>query len=127
MIYSPEGNSETLSFVAQKIKVPEAVLCSMNNLYNNSVIRKEILVPNSAIRSVSGTRLLNVGDLFHFNLDLLSEQLENPLFLIQYYTVKGIALGKLTLTDYEIIFEPLNPQLKGFVDPMSNLSRRQFI
>ena len=36
-------------------------------------------------------------------------------FYVHYSTVKGDALGKLILTDYEIIFEPLNKFLKGFI------------
>ncbi len=37
-------------------------------------------------------------------------------FYIHYSTVKGDALGKLILTDHEIIFEPLNKKLKGFIN-----------
>lgn len=35
---------------------------------------------------------------------------------MHYSTVKGDALGKLILTDYELIFEPLNKLLKGFIN-----------
>ena len=37
-------------------------------------------------------------------------------FYLHYSTVKGDALGKLILTEEEIMFEPLNKQLKGFIN-----------
>ena len=37
-------------------------------------------------------------------------------FYVFYLTVKGSALGKLIITDYELIFEPLNEKFKGFVN-----------
>jgi len=33
-----------------------------------------------------------------------------------YYTGKGHIYGKLILTKYELIFEPLHDDLKGFID-----------
>lgn len=37
-------------------------------------------------------------------------------YYVHYSTVKGDALGKLILFDQEIIFEPLNKNLKGFIN-----------
>lgn len=37
-------------------------------------------------------------------------------FYVFYLTIKGSALGKLIITDYELIFEPLNDKFKGFVN-----------
>ena len=45
------------------------------------------------------------------------ERDEPQRYYVHYSTVKGDALGKLILTDYEIIFDPLNDKLKGFIHP----------
>lgn len=37
-------------------------------------------------------------------------------FYVHYSTVKGDALGKLIITEEEIMFEPLNRNLKGFIN-----------
>jgi hypothetical protein len=37
-------------------------------------------------------------------------------FYVFYLTIKGSVLGKLMITDYELIFEPLNEKFKGFVN-----------
>lgn len=37
-------------------------------------------------------------------------------FYVHYSTVKGDALGKLIVTEEEIMFEPLNRNLKGFIN-----------
>lgn len=37
----------------------------------------------------------------------------NPKFYLYYSTVHGDILGQLVLSDYEIIFDPLNEQFKG--------------
>lgn len=37
-------------------------------------------------------------------------------FYVFYLTIKGSVLGKLMITDYELIFEPLNDKFKGFVN-----------
>lgn len=46
----------------------------------------------------------------------------NPTFFVYYATVGGDILGKLMFTDREMIFEPLNPGLKGFYNYGSNLN-----
>ena len=45
------------------------------------------------------------------------ERDEPTKYYVHYSTVKGDALGKLILTDHEIIFDPLNSKLKGFIHP----------
>lgn len=37
-------------------------------------------------------------------------------FYVFYLTIKGSVLGKLMITDFEVIFEPLNEKFKGFVN-----------
>lgn len=37
-------------------------------------------------------------------------------YYVHYSTVKGDALGKLIITECEVIFEPLNKSLKGFIN-----------
>ena len=66
---------------------------------------------------------LTIGDLMTHDFERVMEEHEPFTFYLHYSTVKGDALGKLTLTDYELIFEPLNPRFKGFVNPESELKR----
>lgn len=51
-----------------------------------------------------------------YNFEEVMENHEPFTFYIHYSTIKGDALGKLILTDYEMIFEPLNTKLKGFIN-----------
>ena len=41
-------------------------------------------------------------------------QAKMPTFFVYYCTSQGDVLGKLFFTDREMIFEPLNENLKGF-------------
>lgn len=60
-----------------------------------------------------------------YNFEEVMENHEPFTFYIHYSTIKGDALGKLILTDYEIIFEPLNTRLKGFINQTGRLIRRR--
>lgn len=61
-------------------------------------------------------RPLTVGDLMNIDFEKIIENHQPYSFYVHYSTVKGDALGKLILTDYEIMFEPLNKSLKGFIN-----------
>ena len=56
-----------------------------------------------------------MGDLLKHDFEKIMESHEPFTFYLHYSTVKGDALGKLILTDCELIFEPLNTKLKGFL------------
>ena len=61
-------------------------------------------------------RHLTVGDLLSIDFEKIIETHKPYSFYIHYSTVKGDALGKLILTDRELIFDPLNRHLKGFIN-----------
>lgn len=85
----------------------------------NLVFEKEHLV-----------RHLTIGDLMNTDFEKIIENHKPNTFYVHYSTVKGDALGKLILTDYEIMFEPLNKSLKGFInqekDDFFNNKKLQF-
>jgi hypothetical protein len=114
---------ETLESLASRINVSPDVIAELNGIKSDSVTFKnrDLIVPDRVPKNVQGVRELTVGDLMEHDFDSLLSKVDPPVFLAQYYTVKGIALGKLTLTDYEIIFEPLNPKLKGFINQESQI------
>lgn len=75
---------------------------------------------------------LTVADLRKFGIeDILANHPKTPTFYVYYCTQAGDILGKLILTDKEMIFEPLNDKLKGFYNYMDgdfrNNSRMGFI
>jgi LysM repeat protein len=121
----PQPN-DTLQLIATRINIPESVIAELNDIKSDDEIPKnnELVVPERVPRSVPGVRELTVGDLMERDFDALLLKIDPPVFIVQYYTVKGVALGKLTLTDFEIIFEPLNPKLKGFINQECNVSSR---
>lgn len=59
---------------------------------------------------------MTVGDIMNGEFEKIAENHKPFTFYVHYSTVRGDALGKLILTDYEIIFEPLNKKLKGFIN-----------
>lgn len=73
-----------------------------------------MIVPSD---SKGDSRNLTVGDLMHIDFENILERDQPTKYYVHYSTVKGDALGKLILTDYEIIFDPLNSKLKGFIHP----------
>lgn len=115
---------DTLESMAHRINVPESVIAELNDIKPDGPFpkNKDLVVPDRVPKAVQGVRELTVGDLMEQDFDSLLLKIEPPVFIVQYYTVKGIALGKLTLTDYEIIFEPLNPKLKGFINQESKIT-----
>ena len=72
-------------------------------------------------------RAITVGDLSLFDFDEALELSDTPTFLVQYHTLRKIVLGRLIITDYEVIFEPLNLNLKGKVDQLSSLISRRLL
>lgn len=57
---------------------------------------------------------LTVNDVRKFDLERRLMYLpHSPLFFVYYATVQGDILGMLRITDYELLFEPLNPAFKG--------------
>ena len=67
---------------------------------------------------------LTIGDIMSIDFERIMESNPQPTFYLHYCTIRGDALGKLTLTDYELLFEPLNPNLKGFINQESYLKSR---
>jgi hypothetical protein len=58
---------------------------------------------------------LTIEDLRKFGIeDNLANHPKLPIVYVYYCTSGGDILGKLMLTDNEMIFEPLNHSLKGF-------------
>lgn len=58
---------------------------------------------------------LTVLDLKVFNVEkLMQTDPKMPTFFVYYCTTSGDILGKLMFTNREVIFEPLNENLKGF-------------
>lgn len=59
---------------------------------------------------------MTVTDLRKYNLEerLMSDP-ATPTFYVYYATVHGDILGNLILTDYEMIFDPLNEKFKGIL------------
>lgn len=55
----------------------------------------------------------------------------SPLFFVYYATVQGDILGVLRITDYELLFEPLNPAFKGLFSyskgDLNNNCRASFV
>lgn len=56
------------------------------------------------------------SDFKEINFESIMASNEPYTFFVFYLTIKGSALGKLMITDYELIFEPLNDKFKGFVN-----------
>lgn len=92
-------------------------------------VDQKLLIPESLILDPEEEFLqgLTIGDLMTIDLDSVIENHKPYSFFIHYSTVKGDALGKLILTDQEIIFDPLNKNLKGFINQESELKRRRFL
>lgn len=56
-------------------------------------------------------------DVETFNIELKMMRLSNyPIFWLYYCTAEADILGKLVLTPTEIVFEPLNPNFRGYYD-----------
>ena len=71
------------------------------------------MVPSTAADDLCSD--LTVLDLRNFQIERLMRTDKNmPTFFVYYCTTGGDILGKLMFTEYEMIFEPLNPNLKGF-------------
>jgi hypothetical protein len=75
---------------------------------------------------------LTIADLRKFGIeDILAKHPTCPTFFVYYCTQAGDILGKLMLTEKEMIFEPLNDKLKGFYNYMDgdfrNNTRMGFI
>lgn len=87
---------------------------------------EEILAPSSCNR-LPEVRLPTVGDLPLFDFDRALSLLDAPTFLVQYHTLQKVVLGKLVLTDYEVLFEPLNPNLRGQLDPLGAITSRRLL
>lgn len=69
------------------------------------------------------SRPLVIKDLKTFNIELKMMRLNSyPIFWMYYCTSSADVLGKVTLTPTELVFEPLNPSLHGFVDYRSRLA-----
>lgn len=56
------------------------------------------------------------SDFKDINFEGIMANHEPFTFYVFYLTIKGSVLGKLMITDYEVIFEPLNEKFKGFVN-----------
>lgn len=112
----PEKTSE----IAAKLGVEEQVICKLNRLSAGSEAPKELLVPSSSNASPE-LRQVTVGDLGHFDFDEALFNSEPTTFIAQYHTLQRVVLGKLILTEFELMFEPLNPSLKGRIDQVGLL------
>jgi hypothetical protein len=93
----------------------------IKNLKLEPFIKKEIIIADNLIEDVSYVRKLTVGDIMNGRFEIILENHKPYTFFVHYSTVRGDALGKLILTDYEIIFEPFNQKLKGFINQDSFL------
>ena len=63
------------------------------------------------------SRGLTIKDLKTFNIELKLMRLNSyPIFWLYYCTAGADVLGKVILTPTEMVFEPLNPNLREFVD-----------
>lgn len=113
-VYTP-AKPETTSEIAVKLGVDEKTICKLNKLAIGSEAPKGLLVPSSSNESPE-LRQVTVGDLAHFDFDEALFNSEPTTFIIQYHTLQRVVLGKLILTQYELMFEPLNPSLKGRLD-----------
>jgi hypothetical protein len=128
LMYKPESG-DSLESIANRVNTPLSLLCEFNKMDPGSEVdcKRELIVLERAPVSAPGLRELTVGDLMEADFDGLLQKVEPPVFLVQYCTVRGIALGKLTLTDYEIMFEPLNSKLKGFINQECSLTSRRLL
>lgn len=93
----------------------------------NKLIIREDEISDEHVEKV---RFLTIGDIMSIDFEKIVENHKPITFYIHYSTVKGDALGKLILTDYEMMFEPLNKSLKGFInqntDDFFNNKKLQF-
>lgn len=71
------------------------------------MVREEELSANQ----LKWVRYLTIGDIMNIDFEKILENHKPYTFYLHYSTVKGDALGKMILTEEEIIFEPLNKQL----------------
>ena len=86
-------------------------------------VNKKLIVLHEKVKNDKYVQELTIGDLMNTDFERVMEEHEPFTFYLHYSTVKGDALGKLTLTDFELIFEPLNPRFKGFANPESEIIR----
>lgn len=119
-MFTPNPHS-TLREAALKLGVPVEKLKKMNELpesykEDEPLGDKKLVVEDGWGFGGPQFTELTVGDLLSFDFEKIAENSEPPIFYVHYATVRGDALGKLILTDFEILFEPLNSKLKGFIN-----------
>lgn len=75
------------------------------------VIPADTKVPNGEVR----TRTLVLKDLSKYDIEMRMTELPNfPVFWCYYCTSGADVLGRLTLTESELLFTPLNDNFKGY-------------
>lgn len=125
-MYRPESG-DSLEEVARKLSVSAELLLKLNGLESARAFssKQEVVVPQTANLRASGIRELSPDDLHKNDFDRISERLNEPVFLVEYYTVKGVTLGKLVVRETELVFEPLSKSFTGLLNQQSTLKSRQ--
>lgn len=105
--------------------VRESEVVDINRIPKDLRLRRNtnVLIPIYA--KSKNCRELTVSDLRKFGIeDILASNPTTPTFYVFYCTQAGDILGKLMVTEKEIIFEPLNDNLKGFYNYMDGDFRK---
>lgn len=119
-IYSVSGKT-TLSLLSKKLNVPIENIRRINsfpsNLGDNDELHNpKVVIEDRWLLNDPKVQELTIGDLLNQDFERTAENCDPPIFYVHYATVRGDALGKLILTDSELLFDPLNPKLKGFIN-----------
>ena len=119
-VYKTKKN-QSIQQISKITQVPIATITAINHLKSEGEVPNEIIVPvdcspNEALRQIT------IGDMLQFDFENAMSLMEPVTFLVQYHTLRKIVLGKLIVTSYEILFEPLNQNLKGQVDQLSKFN-----
>lgn len=118
----------TLSSISEALHIPYAILNNRLDIlfyFNEHFTEKqpiapgkEILVPiETSIQAPVQSRSLIMKDVETYNIELKMMRLSSyPIFWVYYCTADADVLGKLVLTPTELVFEPLNPNFRGYYD-----------
>ena len=111
---------DTLEKIANKTGCEISLISDLNQIDKSKKLQKELLI-HDGDNNFDKLRSLNVGDLINFDMDEAMLKIDPKIILLQYHTCKKMVLGRFMITEYEIMFEPLNENLKGMVDQLSCL------
>ena len=110
---------ETLEDFILRSNIDKTNLTKLNKISESGVLDNKVIIINKINNTEDIARSIQSSDIKFININELLSKLDFPCFLVSYCTSRGFAFGKLTLTAFEIIFEPFNPKLMGFVNQES--------